>query len=129
MSIAIEKIDLYKSIFQGRTDIYAVRWEKNGRRGYMPAYKVDWADYNKHKAQGGTFKDYKNKEYLPFDNSAIELHLSGKETCGIYPLLEDNTSYFIVVDFDKQNWKETILKLYDTCNKNKIPSYTRIPPN
>ena len=57
-------IELYKSIFKGRTDIYAVRWEKDGRNGYMPAYKVDWADYKKHKAQGGTFKDYNNKEYL-----------------------------------------------------------------
>jgi superfamily II DNA or RNA helicase len=121
--IAKKNINLYKTLFRGRADIYAVRWEKEGRGGYMPAYKVDWTDYNKHKAQGGTFKDYKNKEYLPFDNLAIELHLSGKETCGIYPLLEDNTSYFIAVDFDKQNWKETILKLYNTCNKYQIPSY------
>ena len=118
-----KNIDLYKSLFRGRTDIYAVRWEKDGRAGYMPAYKVDWTDYNKHKAQGGTFKDYKNKEYLPFDNSAIESHLAGKETCGIYPLLEDNTSYFIAVDFDKQNWKETILQLHSTCEKYKILSY------
>jgi hypothetical protein len=120
---SIQNIDLYKSLFRGRTDIYAVRWEKDGRAGYMPAYKVDWTDYNKHKAQGGTFKDYKNKEYLPFDNPAIESHFSGNETCGIYPLLEDNTSYFIAVDFDKQNWKETILKLHNTCSIYKIPSY------
>ena len=118
-----KNIDLYKYLFRGRTDIYAVRWEKEGRSGYMPAYKVDWTDYNKHKAQGGTFKDYKNKEYLPFDNLAIESHLSGKETFGIYPLLEDNTSYFIAVDFDKQNWKETISILYNTCIEYKIPSY------
>ena len=89
----------------------------------MPAYKVDWADYKKHKAQGGTFKDYNNKEYLPFSNEAIESHLSGKETCGIYPLLEDNTSYFIAVDFDKQNWKETIVNLYRACAKHGLPSY------
>ncbi len=116
-------IDLYKSVFRGRFDIYAVRWEKDGRSGYMPAYKVDWTDYNKHRAQGRTFKNYKNKEYLSFDNSAIESHLSGKETCGIYPLLEDNTSYFIAVDFDKHNWKEAILKLHNICTKYKIPSY------
>jgi len=116
-------IDLYKSIFRGRTDIYAIRWEKNGRSGYMPAYKVDWTDYNKHKAQGGTFKNYKNKKYLHFDNLALESHFLGKETCGIYPLLEDNTSYFITVDFDKQNWKETIIRLHITCNQHKIPSY------
>ncbi len=94
MTAVKKDIERYKTLFRGRTDIYAVRWEKNGRSGYMPAYKVDWDDYNRHKAQGGTFKDYKNKEYLSFDKSAIESHLAGKETCGIYPLLEDNTSYF-----------------------------------
>jgi superfamily II DNA or RNA helicase len=118
-----ENISLYKSLFKGRTDIYAVRWQKNERNGYMPAYKVDWSDYNKHKAQGGTFKDYKNKEYIPFDDNAINTHLSGKETCGIYPLLEDNTSYFIAIDFDKTNWKETILKLYNTCKEYNLSTY------
>jgi len=116
-------IPLYKSLFKGRIDIYAVRWQKGERSGYMPAYKVDWSDYNKHKAQGGTFKDYKNKEYLPFNDEAIKSHLSGKETCGIYPLLEDNTSYFIAVDFDKANWKETILKLHNICKEYNLPTY------
>lgn len=112
--------DTYKSLFKGRTDIYAVRWSKNGKSGYMPAYKVDWSEYNKHRSQGGTFKDFKNKEFLPFDDEAIKTHLSGKETFGIYPLLEDNTTFFIAVDFDKLNWQETILKLYKTCKKYKI---------
>lgn len=123
MTVHPVDITLYKSLFRGRNDIYAVRWEKDGRGGYMPAYKVDWTDYNKHKAQGGTFKDYSNKEHLPFNDDAIQAHLSGKETCGIYPLLEDNTSYFIAVDFDKQNWQQTILNLYHTCQKYGIPSY------
>lgn len=118
-----QNIELFKSLFRGRTDIYAVRWGKDGRSGYMPAYKVDWSEYKKHKAQGGTFKDYKNKEHLPFDDSAIKAHLTGKDTCGIYPLLEDNTSFFIAADFDKENWKETILRLYGTCLKQKIPVY------
>jgi len=116
-------IHLYKSLFKGRTDIYAVRWQKDERSGYMPAYKVDWSDYNKHKAQGGTFKDYKKKEYIPFGDDAIKSHLSGKDTCGIYPLLEDNSSYFIAVDFDKANWKETILKLHNICKDYDFPTY------
>ena len=118
-----QNIELFKSLFRGRTDIYAVRWEKDERSGYMPAYKVDWSDYNKHKAQGGTFKEYTNKEHLPFDDTAIEAHLTGKDTCGIYPLLEDNTSFFIAADFDKENWKEIIQRLYGTCLKHKIPVY------
>jgi hypothetical protein len=56
-------IELYKSLFKGRTDIYATHWKKEGRSGYMPAYKVDWTDFNKHKDQGGTLKDYKIDKY------------------------------------------------------------------
>jgi len=123
MNIDEHKINVYKSLFRGREDTYAVRWEKEGRSGYMPARKVDWNHYNKHKAQGGTFNDYLHKEDLPFDDSAIESHIRGNETCGIYPLLKDNTSYFIAVDFDKENWDVSILKLYRTCEKYEAHAY------
>ena len=123
MNFSSEHITLLKSLFQGRQDVYAVRWEKDGKSGYMPAYKVDWSDYNKHKAAGGSFKDYSKKEYMPFGEDAIMNHLSGKETVGIYPLLEDNTSHFIAADFDNENWKDSILKLHQNCSKFEIPSY------
>jgi hypothetical protein len=42
---------------------------------------------------------------------------------GIYPLLEDNTSYFVVADFDEEHWKEESLQLLHTCEKYQIPSY------
>ncbi|MDZ7722184.1 MAG: DEAD/DEAH box helicase family protein [candidate division KSB1 bacterium] len=123
MIISPKNIQLYRSLFKGRTDIYAIRWEKNGYSGYMPAYKVDWSLYKIHKAKGGTFKNYKNKKLLPVDNSAIASHLAGEKCCGIYPLLQDNTSFFIAVDFDNQNWQKTILQLYRTCNTYNIPCY------
>jgi len=119
----LNHITLIKSLFHGRQDVYAVRWEKDGKSGYMPAYKVDWSDYNKHKAAGGSFKDYTKKEFLTFSEDAIMNHLYGKETVGIYPLLEDNTSYFIAADFDEENWKDSILKLHHTCSRFEIPSY------
>ena len=123
MSITYQSIELYKSLFRGREDIYAVRWEKDGKSGYMPAYEVDWTNYEKHKAQGGAFSNYKDKKHLHFDSTAIQIHLEGKATHGLYPLLEDNTSYFIAVDFDKTYWDVSILKLYNTCEKYEIPSY------
>lgn len=113
-------IELYRSFFRGRKDVYAVRWEKGDRSGYMPAYHVDWNDYNRHKASGGTFANYKEKSLLPFNNKALADHLKGAATLGIYPLLSDNTSFFIVADFDEGNWKDAISKLYDICVEHEL---------
>lgn len=110
-------IELYRSFFRGREDVYAVRWEKGDRGGYMPAYHVDWNDYNRHKASGGTFVDYKKKSIIPFNNKALADHLKGTTTLGIYPLLSDNTSFFIVADFDEGNWQDAIARLYNICMK------------
>ena len=93
-----------------------LRWEKNEASGYMPAYEVDWKAYNKHKARRGSFKNFKDKEYAPLTISTFEQHWSGKEMVGIYPLLADNTSYFIAADFDKSNWQEQISKFVAVCN-------------
>lgn len=110
-------IELYRSFFRGRKDVYAVRWEKGDRSGYMPAYQVDWNDYNRYKASGGTFANYKKKSFLPFNNKTLKEHLEGTTTLGIYPLLSDNTSFFIVADFDDGNWRDAITKLYNICKK------------
>lgn len=121
--IFIDHIESFKSLFRGRQDIYAIRWEKDGKVGYMPAYKVDWSDYNKHKSKGGSFKDYSKKEYQPINDEVLKRHFQGTETIGIYPLLEDNTSFFIVADFDDKNWIYSIKKLHLICTKHGIPAY------
>ena len=37
------KIALFRRLFQGREDVYAVRWEsKAGRSGYAPACANEW---------------------------------------------------------------------------------------
>ena len=43
LDISEEQLNLYMSLFKGRNDIYARRWEKNGKSGYTPAYwEKDW---------------------------------------------------------------------------------------
>src|SRR3954467_15529261 len=35
-----EKVKLFRSLFRGREDVYAVRWEgRNGKTGYSPAHR------------------------------------------------------------------------------------------
>jgi hypothetical protein len=122
-SAEINNIQLFKSVFTGREDVFAVRWEKGSKNGYMPAYFYDPYRYRAHKMNGGTFQNYADKEYLALSEREIEKHLNGEQHIGIYPLLKDNTSWFIVADFDKVDWIEDCKKFINACNVKEIPAY------
>jgi superfamily II DNA or RNA helicase len=121
-----DKLTLYKSIFQGRTDIYPRRWEKNAKSGWSPAYSFNWNEFNIHRANGGTIKDFKNKTLQPLTDAVLLNHLNGKETIGIYPIFIDNTSYFIAADFDEAEWKVDSQKFVTECSKFNLQTYTEI---
>jgi superfamily II DNA or RNA helicase len=118
-----EHITLFRSLFRVREDVYAIRWEGGNKKGYMPAYSYDPYMYKLHKMKGGTFKSYGDKSYLTLTNEELTKHFEGKQHIGGYPLLEGNSSWFIVADFDKQNWKEEILTFIDACFHKNIPAY------
>lgn len=123
MRISNQHLDLFQSLFRGRADIYARRWENEDRDGYMPAYEVDWERYEKHKALGGTFQNFKHKELAQLTPVVIRKHLSGKETVGIYPLLKDNTSWLLAADFDEENWMEDSRQFLQVCERHNMPAY------
>ncbi len=101
---ANEKINLYRTLFKGREDVFAIYWQKGKKKGYMPAYRYDPYIYRLHIISGGAFNDYKDKTRLPLTDHHIIKHLNGEQLIGIYPLLLDNSSWFIAADFDKDNW-------------------------
>ena len=76
-----EKIEIYSSLFRGRTDVYPRRWEKNGKSGWTPAYSFDWNEFNTHRARGGTIKNFERKTLVP--HFAIRMHLFQSESVGI----------------------------------------------
>ena len=121
-------LQLLRSLIKVRGNVFAVRWEKDGKTGYMPAYDFDWNEYSSHKAGGGTLKDFKNKEYSKLTDNRIYNHLTGKETIGGYPLLPDNTSWFIVADFDedirsKRRWIDDCRIFLEACASLNLPGY------
>ena len=117
------QIQLFKSVFKGKDDVFAIRWEKGNKSGYMPAYHFDPYRYRAHKMKGGTFQNYTDKTYLKLTDDEIAKHIKGEQLIGIYPLLPDNTSWFLAADFDKENWIDDSRKFLKECNERRIPSY------
>src|SRR5690606_7831815 len=63
----------------------------------------------------------KGRAFIPLSNQNIYEHLSGKHVVGLYPLLKDDTCYFLAVDFDKGKWQEDIKVFIDVCQKVNVP--------
>ena len=120
---SFNQIKLFQSLFKGREDVFAVRWEKSSKSGYMPAYNYDMYHYRAHKMNGGTFQNYPHKTYLSLTDNELQKHFIGIQQIGVYPLLQDNTSWFLVADFDKQNWKEEAVNFLNACKEENIPAY------
>ncbi|MFO7928914.1 MAG: DEAD/DEAH box helicase family protein, partial [Candidatus Humimicrobiaceae bacterium] len=118
-----KQINLFRSLFRGRSDVYAKRWQKGKKSGYMPAYRFNWNEYLSHKAQGGNFKNFSNKKKLPLTKEVMKEHLQGKHLVGIYPLLEDNTSYFVALDFDGKNWEKDSRQFIEESRAAGVPAY------
>lgn len=122
------ELELFKSLFKGRQDVFAVRWEKDTKSGYMPAYDFNWHEFTQHQQKGGSLRDFKNKRYAALTDSRLINHLSGKEIIGIYPLLPDNTSWFIAADFDEsvsinKNWISECRLFIGECEKHGLTVY------
>ena len=115
-------IQIFKSVFKGREDVFALRWESGRKGGYMPAYSYDPYLYRAHKMGGGTFQNFPDKKYLPLHDSEIAKHLRGEHLIGMYPLLPDNTTWFVAADFDDDKWLEECITFIKTCSDNQLPA-------
>ena len=133
-----EKINLYKSLFVGRKDVFALRWvnTKSNKSGYSPVCGNKWAsgkcDMKKYTCAVCPYK-------LPvaLDDHYIFNHLAGRDeffrdVIGLYPLMEGNLCKFLAIDFDahssanQASWKDDILAVHKTFSDFGINSYIEI---
>lgn len=120
-SRADEKIELYMSIFKGRTDVYAKRWEnKVGKSGYSPVCLNEWKNNVCSKPQGKC-NNCNSKLYPQVDKGIVEDHLTGKIVVGIYPMLPDETCWFLAIDFDGSEWKKDVTAVRQSCIDLSVP--------
>src|SRR5688572_24188027 len=116
------KIALFRSLFRGREDVYPRRFEsrKTGKSGYAPACANEWARGICEKPRVKC-AECPNRRFLPVTDEVIRWHLSGCDDkgqpfiAGVYPMLLDETCFFLAVDFDKSGWLEDSSAFMETC--------------
>jgi superfamily II DNA or RNA helicase len=121
-----DKIALFRRLFRGREDVYSLRWESaKGTSGYSPACGNEWKPgvCHKPKVKCG---DCSQRQLLPVTDQVIYDHLAGKQTIGVYPLLRDDSCYFLAADFDEADWREDAKAFMQSCRELSIPAALEI---
>lgn len=72
-----------------------------------------------------------HQAFIPVSDEVIDKHLRGGDdrhraagdfVAGVYPLLTDETCWFLTADFDKEDWAADALAMIDTCHAKGIPA-------
>lgn len=105
-----EKLALYRSVFAGRQDVYAKSYlNKEGKIQYYPSYNYGWKQLSPEK-----------RTFQPLTDEVLKSHLRGEQAIGMFPLLTDDSCRFLVLDFDKADWKESVQVIRRICNERGI---------
>ena len=108
-----DKIDLIRSLFGARCDVYAHRWENpnTGKSGWSPAIRGGWSN-----------RRTGSRDYLPLTDDVVAAHLRGGITVGIYPLMGGDTCKLLACDFDGGSWALDALAFLDQCHGAGVPA-------
>lgn len=115
------KVALFRSLFKGRTDVYPLRWEGKGTKsGYAPACANEWRPgvCEKPRIKCG---DCNQRQLLEVTDEVIFRHLAGADVVGVYPLLKDDTCYFLAADFDEAEWRDDARAFVQSCHVLGVP--------
>ena len=122
-----EKVALFRRLFRGRTDVYPIRWEgkNSGKSGYAPACANEWRAgvCEKPRIKCG---DCSNRMLIALSDAVLYDHLVGKHTVGVYPLLEDDSCYFLAADFDGADWRDDVRAVIQSCEELGVPAALEI---
>lgn len=128
-SPASAKVALFRALFRGREDVYPRRFvsRKTGRSGYAPVCANEWVPGICEKPRIKCVECH-HRRFLPVTDEVIRCHLSGKDeqgrafVMGVYPMLLDETSFLLAVDFDKDGWREDAGAFMETCGRIGLPA-------
>ena len=112
-SSSAEKVALYRSLFVGRDDVVALRWQndRTSKAGWSPSVVGGWKNSKR-----------PDREYEPLTDAVVEAHLSGEFSAGLYPLLRNDRCQLLVCDFDGGSWVLDMLAYLDACRESGLPA-------
>jgi hypothetical protein len=117
-----DKLALFRQLFRGRDDVFARLWinPRKQTKGYAPACANEWIRgvCEKPRVKCG---ECSRQAFLAYDDKAILGHLQGHHVIGVYPLLADDTCWFLAVDFDGAAWREDVAAFAETCQTVGVP--------
>ena len=130
-----EKIGLFRSLFRGREDVYPRRFEsmKTGKQGYQPVCQNEWIRGICEKPKTRC-EDCGQRKFVPVTDQVVRNHLQGFDpqdkagrnfTIGVYPMLPDETCWFLATDFDKASWQDDAGAFLETCSMFNVPAALR----
>lgn len=123
-----EKIACFRSLFRGRDDVYARRFEnaRSGRSGYSPACGNEWVRGVCEKPRVKC-SECPNPCWLAPGDEAVHWHLAGRDAAdrpfvmGLYPMLRDETCFLLAVDFDGPGWMDDVAAFGAICRERGLP--------
>jgi superfamily II DNA or RNA helicase len=120
------KLALFRTLFCGHDDVFALRWQsKGGRSGYSPACAHEW-DRALCDKPSVKCAECPNRALLHITDEILQDHLTGRRTIGVYPLLPDESCHFLALDFDKAEWQRDVSAFRDVCAQLEVPAYVEI---
>lgn len=122
-----EKIQLFRSLFRGREDVFARRWYsiQKEKSGYAPVCANEWK-YGVCIKPKGSCSKCEHRELVPLNDRAVYDHLRGKDpygkdVIGLYPILPEDTCFFLAIDFDDGTWRDNVGAVRRVCREWSIP--------
>lgn len=123
-----DSVKIFMNYFKGRNDVYpylSIDKTNPNIKYYIPACANEWKNGVCNKTMGKKCKTCQYRENKPISKDTIYKHMYGNQPIGSYPLLENDTCFFLSLDFDdkdsKKDIKSDVLAFASICDKYEVP--------
>ena len=123
------KIRVFRSLFRGREDVYPRRFESRttGDRVTRPPARTSGSagcarSLASSAPNAPTGASCLSRTTSFAGTSPASTRMGSAFVAGVYPLLLDETCFFLAVDFDKANWQDDAAAFLDACRRLNVPA-------